>query len=191
MDWWNSLSSIEQWLWGFVFISSGIFIIQTALSFLGFGEVEIDTEVGLPELSEGLSVWNFITLRNVVAFMLGGSWTSALMYDPGSWIWAPLTVLVGLGFSTGNIFIAKNIKQLESQGNLSIHDAVNQEGIVTIAINPSMQGRGKVQVSVSGRSVELPAMTEDSKELRRGDPIVVYDVTEDVLKVSRITSIGE
>jgi len=74
---------------------------------------------------------------------------------------------------------------------VSIHDAVNQEGIVTIAIDPSMQGRGKVQVSVSGRSVELPAMTEDSKELRRGDPIVVYDVTEDVLKVSRITSIGE
>lgn len=189
MAWWQTLSSLEQVFWVLAVLSSGFFLFSTLMSLIGFDgfETDIDSE---PTQDSGGEIAEFLSFRNIVAFVLGFSWAGVLFYSRLQVISLVLAVIIGLGFAVLNHWLMKKLQGLESSGNSNLSEAIGQEARVSVQIDAKMQSKGKVVVRVGNRELELLAITEDAQSLRRGDVVQVYGIEDNIVLVSREDKLG-
>jgi len=137
------------------------------------------------------SSWLFqmLSFRTVVAaltfFGLGGAWSSSSGHQPA------LSLLIALGAGgaamVGMYQLMKAIYNLQSSGNVDIRNAIGQPARVYIPIPAAGGGKGKVQVTLQGRTMEYGAVTDDDETLKTGETVVIEDVlSSDVVKVMRM-----
>lgn len=153
-------------------IGGVVLVIQTLLLFVGFGGVDDFDGITDGELDGTDGAFGFLSVRAVAAFLtffgLAGWGTTS-----GGW-----SIAGSLGAAFGSGFIAMAFvayvlslqSRLYSEGNINPENAVGKTGRVYLRVPPGGVGKGKITVSIQGRSEEFEAQStaETQTELPSG-----------------------
>ncbi len=181
------MQMFEQIFWVIALFFSLLFVIQTIVS---FAAGDSDTAVGDADAyvdhDEGIG-YQFFTIKNLIAFFTMFGWTGVACIRGG--ISAGATLF--FSFLAGSIvvfimaIILRSMGRLKESGTMNISNALNKTASVYLFIPASRSGTGKVHVQVQGSLRELPAITDDIKDIPSGSIVKVTGVmNENVLIVS-------
>lgn len=165
MEFFENLEPLLRTFWFIALPTSLIFIIQTIMTFIG-----ADTSDGLAADFDGnLDVvdapFQLFSLRNLINFLLGLSWTGISFYDsiqnkPTLII---VSFLVGLLFVYLFFIIISQVRKLEEDNSFKMANTLNKTAEVYLTIPEFKSGKGKIMISINGAFHELNAMTEGQK----------------------------
>ena len=165
-------SSIE-WTRGMMFfacfVAGGtVVVLQSLLMLFGFGGMDDFDGLadGDMELDGTESAFGFLSVRAVSAFFtmfgLSGWGASAAGWSLGSTI--AVSIASGVGIMLVVVYILSLQKKLYSEGNLRPAKLVGETAKVYLRIPAGGKGRGKITVSIQGRSEQYDASSEHSSE---------------------------
>lgn len=175
MNWFEALGPSLQLFWGISLVSSIIFAFQLLMTLFGF-DSGADTDVSEIDLDGEFSLFS---LRSIVAFLLFFGWTGVMVLKGGG----SLTRAVTLGGIAGTVamviiaYLLYQMYKMEESGTISLQSAIGQEGEVYIPIPSNLNGKGKIQIEVENKLMELTAVTNNNK-LSTGKKVKVLDVLE-------------
>jgi hypothetical protein len=176
-------------------IGGTLLACQTLLAAAGFGgHHDADAHPGDPAGDSSVShgqtghapstatAWlaGLLTLRSVSAgltlFGLVG-----LAGASGGWGW-PATPGAALGAGLGGMALTAGLmlalRAMESSGTLPEESAVGARGSVILTVPADRRGAGKVQLTVAGRLLDLPAVTASAVDLPTGTEVVVSALSD-------------
>ena len=148
-------------LWYIALPTSLIFLLQTILTFIGSDSgdgINADFDGNL----EGVEApFQLFTLRNLINFLLGFSWTAITFYHSiGNYtLLLMIATCVGLGFVWLFFFIIKQIVKLAENNTFKLEDTLHKSGTVYLSIPGHKEGTGKISISVKGSQKELSAIS--------------------------------
>ena len=183
----NFLENYDPLLKAFWYITlpvSLFFVLQTMMTFLGLsdGETDMDSDTGDIELP-----FEIFTLRNLINFLLGFSWTGISFYDSlkNKTVLIIISVIVGFLFVAIFFFLIKQILKLSENNSFKIESTINQTAQVYLTIPEAKSGKGKVLISINGSIHELDAMTLSTEKLLSNTAVKVVDVENNLLIVEK------
>jgi membrane protein implicated in regulation of membrane protease activity len=186
IQWWESLSLIQQ-IFGLIAIpSTVILIIQTILVLVGVGEVEGDVDVDFDtdaadgsDVAESANGFALISVRGIIAFLTVGGWTGIVIDSFGAHIAITLMVSLLAGFLAlvAVAWLMHLTSKLQDKGNIALKNAVGKTAKVYIAI-PETGKSGKVTLTLQGRFTECDAVTQSGKSLTPGQIVVVTGLVD-------------
>lgn len=161
----ENLDPILKTFWFIAIPSSLIFVIQTILTFLGTDatdglEADFDSN-----LEGGDTPFQLFSLRNLVNFLLGFSWTGISFYNfiSNSLLLFGLSVIIGIGFVYIFFIIIRQLQKLAEDNSFRITQTLNKTAEVYLTIPEKKSGIGKIMISIRGSFHELSAITEQGK----------------------------
>ncbi len=191
IEWWNSLSTVMQILWGITLSATLIFVIQTVMTFLGLGgDGGIDTDfdaAGNVDLGGGDGSFDadpsmsLLTFRNFINFCLGFGWTAVLLHDDvkSNFLVMVIAIIVGVALVAAVMWMFKWLSSMQQSGNIDVHTAaVGCEGKAYLTIPGERKGEGKIQITINNAIREYDALTEGDS-IPTGTPIKVIGVIND------------
>lgn len=162
MDFLNELEPLLKTFWYVAIPSSLIFAIQSILTFTGMGASDgLDADFDGDFTGED-TPFQIFSLRNLINFLLGFSWTGVSLYDSitNDFVLISIAVLVGLAFVYLFFLIINQVQKLAEDNTFKIENVVGKTAEVYLNIPGQKSGKGKVMVSVNGAYHELDAITE-------------------------------
>lgn len=177
--WWAEMGTFERINWLIALPFSALFVIQIVLTFIGGdadhisadgdADAAIDHDTGID--------FQFLTLKNLIAFFTIFGWTGIVCIDAG--LSMGLTVFISTIAGTLMMTIMASIiyfmGKLTDSGTLDLNNAIGKTGSVYLTIPPKRSGLGKVQIQVQGFQT-LDAMTDIDKEIKTGAIVTVTEV---------------
>lgn len=186
MDFLENYEPLLKAFWYIALPVSLFFGLQTIMTFVGLsgGETDVDSDGG----DGGDMPFEIFTLRNLINFLLGFSWTGISFYDSISnkTTLIIVSVLVGLLFVALFFFLIKQILKLSEDNSFKIENALNKTAEVYITIPESKTGKGKVQISINGAFHELDAITKSSEKIPSSSAVKVVAIEDNLLIVEKI-----
>lgn len=183
----ENLEPLLKTFWFVAIPASLIFIIQTIMTFSG-----ADVSDGLDadfdgDLSGTDAPFQLFSLRNLINFLLGFSWTGISFYTTISNkpILVILSLVVGGGFVYLFFIIIRQIQKLAEDNSFKIINTLNKTAEVYLTIPENKKGKGKIMISVNGAFHELEAMTENDK-IQTGSVVKVVRIENNILIVETI-----
>lgn len=160
-DYFDAMDVLLRTFWYVAIPTSVIFVIQTVLSFIG-----ADAADGLEadfdgDFAGGDAPFQLFSLRNLINFLLGFSWTGISFYELIENQWA----LLGLSLAIGALFvylffiIIQQVQKLAEDNSFRFERTLNKTGEVYLTIPGQLAGKGKISLSVRGSVHELDAIT--------------------------------
>lgn len=185
----NFLENYEPLLKAFWYIAlpvSIFFALQTIATFIGLGDSETDADSDGGD--GGDMPFELFTLRNLVNFLLGFSWTGISFYNKfeNKTILILIAVLVGLTFVAVFFVLIKQILKLSEDNSFKLENTLNKTADVYLTIPEAKSGKGKIQISVNGAFHELEAMTTNLDRIPSGAVVKVTAIESDILIVEKI-----
>jgi len=160
----ESLPTLLKSFWYIAIPTSLIFIIQTIITFSGLDVADgFDTDFHA-DAHDG--DFQLFSLRNLINFLLGFSWTGISFYSTiGD---KPLFLIiasfvVGVLFVLLFFFVIKQVQKLAEDNSFKITNTLNKTAEVYLTIPENKKGKGKIMISVNGAFYELEAMTENDR----------------------------
>lgn len=161
----ENLDPLLKTFWFVAIPTSLIFIIQTIMTFMGVDasdgiEADFDGDLGDADVP-----FQLFSLRNLINFLLGFSWTGISFYSTIS----SKPLLIGLAFVVGVAFvflffiIIRQVQKLAEDNSFKISNTLNKTAEVYLTIPENKKGKGKITISVNGAYHELEAMTEHDR----------------------------
>lgn len=151
--------------WFVAIPTSLIFVIQTLMTLVGANSSDgLETDFG-----EGLdgadAPFQFFSLRNLINFLLGFSWTGISFYTtiPNALLLIILSLAVGALFVFLFFIIISQLQKLAENNSFKMINTLNKTAEVYLTIPGNKKGNGKIMISVNGSFHELEAMTENEK----------------------------
>jgi hypothetical protein len=181
-DWYDSLSSVQQFLFLTGVFSTVVFAGQLLLTLVGLGDDDGDAGSG----DDGFGFGDIFTLRNGVSFLMGFSWGGLMAYGWGleyELLVAVVGFMVGMGLVAINMLLLFVMSKLKHDGSIKLENAIGEQATVTLSIPASRSGVGKVRISIQGRLKEYHAVT-DGAALTRHAVVRVLDLTGSQLVVT-------
>jgi len=190
MEYFNSLEPLLRTFWFIALPVSLIFVIQTILTFIGLDggdglDADFDTDLDV----DAVGASQYFSLRNLINFLIGFSWTGVLFYDSidSKLLLVGLALMIGILFLLFFFWAIKQIKGLAEDNTFMIEDTIGKTAEVYLPIPPRRMGKGKVLVSVNGSTRELTAATDELIKLKTGMLVQVASVeNESILIVKEI-----
>ena len=187
----NFLENFDPLLKAFWYIAlpvSIFFGLQTIMTFIGLSGGEADVDMDADGNDTGDMPFEIFTLRNLINFLLGFSWTGISLYNKfeNKTILILIAVLVGISFVVVFFFLIKQILKLSEDNSFKIENTLNKTADVYLTIPESKSGKGKVQISVNGSFHELDAMTLSTEKIPSGAVIKVIAVENNILIVEKL-----
>jgi len=185
----NFLENFDPLLKAFWYIAlpvSIFFGLQTIMTFIGLSGGETDADMDADD--SGDMPFEIFTLRNLINFLLGFSWTGISLYNKfeNKTILILIAVIVGISFVVVFFFLIKQILKLSEDNSFKIENTINKTADVYLTIPESKSGKGKVQISVNGSFHELDAMTLSTEKIPSGAVIKVIAVENNILIVEKL-----
>lgn len=183
---WQSLELIEKIYWCIAIPFSVLFLIQIVLTFFGgdIDEIEADGDADVSVDHDTGIDFQFITLKNLVAFFTIFGWAGIACIDGGMGI--GMTVLISsiAGFIMMSIMasIVYFMGKLTDSGTLNINNAIGKTGSVYLIIPAKREGLGKVQIKVQGLQT-LDAMTDYEEDIKTGAVVDVIEILNNEILV--------
>jgi hypothetical protein len=161
----NNLEPLLKTFWFVAIPVSLIFIIQSIMTFVGGDATDgigADFESDTGGVDDHFQVFS---LRNLVNFLLGFSWTGISFYTTISNkpILMIIALLVGALYVYLFFIIIKQVQNLSEDNSFRFSNTINKSGEVLLTIPGNKSGKGKVLMSVNGAYHELDAMTDQDK----------------------------
>lgn len=192
MEWFVSMSALEQIFFWIAVVASVLLIVQIILLLVAFGggadidgDGDFDLNDGDVDTDGGLSLF---TLKSITAFFALGGWCgfATASYMPGN-VWAPVLVAVATGAVAllGVGFAMRGVSKLQCAGNLVTDKLVGMEATVYVAIPAERKGRGKITLTAQGKFMELDAVTDDAVKLTQDEQVTILSYTDDFAVVGR------
>ena len=133
-------------------------------------------------------LFQVLSFRSVVAaiafFGLGGLGGASMGYSPA--ITVAIASIAGLAALYGMYSVMNLLYSMQSSGNVDIRNALGKPATIYIPVPAAGGGKGKVQVTVQGRTMEYEAITEDNEPLSTGENVVINRIlSSDVVMVER------
>lgn len=161
----ENLDPLLRIFWFVAIPTSLIFVIQTIMTFVG-----VDATDGLDadfdgDISHGDAPFQLFSLRNLINFLLGFSWTGISFFNTieNQTMLIGLAVIVGSAFVYFFFIIIRQVQKLAEDNSFKIDNTLHKTAEVYLTIPERKSGKGKVMVSVKGTFHELEAMTEFEK----------------------------
>ena len=185
-NWWEALTAIQQAFAFCAIPASVLLVIQTVLLLIGMGgddadaDCELDHDHSLDDGDWGGDGMQVLTVRGIVAFFAVGGWLGIAMIDLN--IHPAFSSLIALAGGCGIMFvlawIMKGAKKMQSEGNISYENAVGQNAEVYMTIPAGMSGKGKVNLVLQNRYVEVEAISSNHEPLTRGMTVRVVELSD-------------
>ena len=179
---WSEVGLFEQVFWIVTIPATVIFLILLVLTvFGGDMETDVDTDVD-GGIADGDSIpFQFLSLKNIVAFFAVFGWSGIGFINAGmaSWLVILLSVLCGLLMMTLMATLFYLMSRLAESGTLNMKNAIGKLGEVYLVIPAKRGGLGKVQLNVQGTMRTLDAITDDLEKIPTSSIIQVIDVIDD------------
>jgi hypothetical protein len=144
-------------------VGTTLFLIRLAFALFGGDGGDFDADVDA-DLHHGGTDASFtlFSLLSVMAFIMGTGWMGlACRIDWG--LNRPVSVLVSVGFGVLMMFFAAGLmymtRKLNRDITYDVKTAIGRTARVYMTIPAHGEGQGKVQVSVSGRLMTVPAVS--------------------------------
>jgi len=183
----ESLEPLHRAFWYVALPTSLVFLIQTVLTFLG-GDA---THGGSTDISgDGHAAdgpFQLFSLRNLINFLLGFSWTGISFYSviPNGPLLITVSFGVGVLFVYLFFLVIIQLQKLAEDNSFRMANTLNKTAEVYLTIPENKQGKGKVMISVNGSFHELEAMTEHHKILS-GSVVRIVRIQDNVLIVEPV-----
>ena len=176
----ENLDTLLKTFWFVAIPTSLIFIIQTVMTFMG-----TDSSDGLQpdfdgDLNGADAPFQLFSLRNLINFLLGFSWTGISFYTTISNkpLLIVLSLVVGVLFVYLFLIIIRQVQKLAEDNSFKITNTLNKTAEVYLTIPENKKGKGKIMISVNGAFHELEAMTENDK-IQSGAVVKVVRIEND------------
>ena len=184
----ENLDTLLKTFWFVAIPTSLVFIIQTIMTFLG-----TDSSDGLEadfdgDLNGADAPFQLFSLRNLVNFLLGFSWTGISFYTTISNkpLLIFLSLAVGVSFVYLFFLVIRQVQKLAEDNSFKITNTFNKTAEVYLTIPENKKGKGKIMISVNGAFHELEAMTENDK-IQSGSTVKVVRIeNNDILIVETV-----
>ena len=175
-------------------MSTLFFVLQTAFTLFA-GDIDADGDTDFDsdfdadgDHGGGITPFGFFTIRNMIGFFLGFSWAGIACVERG--VSKPWTIAIAITAGLFMVAVIMLLMQLlfsmKSSGTALLANAVGKEGTVQIAVPEGKEGRGKVNVVLQGRMMELEAVTEGER-LEKGQLVKITGVIgNQALQVEKI-----
>lgn len=165
MEFLENMAPLLKTFWFIAIPTSIIFIIQTIMTFMGADAsdgVDADFDSNLHGTD---APFQLFSLRNLINFLLGFSWTGISFYSSISspLLLIGLSLLVGIAFVLLFFAIIKQVQKLGEDNSFKLSNTLNKSAEVYLTIPAHKSGKGKIMISVNGAFHELEAMTEHDK----------------------------
>ena len=181
---WSEIGLFEQVFWFITIPATVFFLILLALTIFG-GETDAGMDVNTDvdgEIADGDSIpFQFLSLKNIVAFFTVFGWSGIGLINAGlaSWLVIPLAFVCGFLMMVLMASLFYFMSKLAESGTLKMKNAVGKLGEVYLMIPASRGGMGKVQLNVQGSLRTLDALTDDLEKIPTSSIIQVVDVIDD------------
>jgi len=188
-EFFSGMSTLESVLWILALIGSTGFVLMFALSMIGAdsdADLDIDTDIS----TDHVIGFQFLTLKNVMAFLTIFGWTGIVCLDKEFSVGSTLTIsiLAGLTMMLIMTFLFFWISKLAESGTLKIENAIGNIGEVYLSIGANRSRIGKISIDVQGAKRELNALTDNDQDLKQGEVIKVVEVINgELLLVEKLT----
>lgn len=188
MELFDNMGTLLTIFWFIAIPTSIVFIIQTIMTFIGTDAsdgLSADFDSNLETTDTPFQVFS---LRNLINFLLGFSWTGISFYNTiaNASLLILLSTVIGVLFVLFFFIIIKQIQRFAEDNSFTYSKTINKTGEVYLTIPENRSGYGKVLISVNGSVHELEAMTEHDK-IESGKLIKVVKIESDkILIVEKI-----
>lgn len=174
----ENLEPLLRTFWYIAIPTTIIFTIQAIMTFLG-----VDSSDGLhpdfdSNLDGGDTTFQLFSLRNLINFLLGFSWTGISFFNT---IENPIAIIsisliVGCAFIYLFFLIIKQVQKLEEDNSFKLQNTLNKTAEVYLSIPENKIGKGKIMISINGSFHELDAMTEHPEKIISGSTVKVVKI---------------
>ena len=179
---WSEIGIFEQVFWIITIPATVIFLLLLVLTiFGGDADTDVDTDIDA-DIADGDSIpFQFLSLKNIVAFFTVFGWSGLGFIHAGMAMWLViiLAVLCGLLMMTLMATLFYLMSRLAESGTLKMKNAIGKLGEVYLVIPAKRGGMGKVQLSIQGAIRTLDAITDDQENIPTASIIEVLDVIDD------------
>lgn len=188
MEVFQGLDPLLRIFWYLALPVSVVFIIQTIMTFIG-GDSSDGMNADFDGDMTGVEApFQLFSLRNLINFLLGFSWTGVSFFTTIS----NKTILLILAFVVGVLFvyvffvIIRQMQKLAEDNSFKISNTLNKTADVYLTIPKNKTGKGKIMISIKGSFHELDAMTEN-ETIPTGSVVKVVKIeNSDILIVETI-----
>ena len=203
MEWWNTLTGMNQVFFGLAVFFSVLFIWQLLAALLGLADDgDADFDHGgdadgagdhydhAADVADTAASFRLVSLRTIITFFTLFTWGSALylsQQEPPATAMG-LAVIWGLAgmLVVGAVFYW--MAKLGETGTADLGSAVGTAGTVYVDIAEG-GGTGEVRVTVSGVVTYVNARSADGRGLKAGAPVrVLRRLGQNVVEVEPIDS---
>ncbi|MBK3517150.1 hypothetical protein [Carboxylicivirga marina] len=188
---WETMTLFEKFYWCIAIPSSLLFILQVLLTFIGSDSHDIEAD-GNPDLSiehdTGID-FQFLSIKNLIAFFTIFGWTGIICIDSNLSIW--LTILIsticGLLMMLLMASIMYFMGKLTENGVFHLSTTIGKIGTVYLTIPGNRKGSGQIQIDAQGfRTID--AITDNNDDISTGSIIEVVDVLNNDILVVKISN---
>ena len=183
----QNLEPLLKTFWFIAIPTSLIFILQTIMTFVG-----ADASDGIHadfdgDFSGDDAPFQLFSLRNLINFLLGFSWTGISFYTTISNTTLLILISLGVGmlFLYSFFLIIKQVQKLAEDNSFKLANTIDKTAEVYLTIPENKKGKGKIMISVNGAFHELEAMTEQEK-IQSGSVVKVVKIENNILIVETI-----
>ena len=187
LNWWISLELIQQIFALIAIPSTLILLIQTVLLLIGMGgggEADsgiLDADGDIDDVDgasgDGLALFS---IRGIVSMLAVMGWSGMALLETA--LPDIISILIAMALGIGMLFlmayIMKWVSKLQVSGNIDVGNAVGKVAQVYLAIPPSGDGAGKVNITIQDKYCEFSAITTASQKIKTGAYVRVVAVDE-------------
>jgi hypothetical protein len=188
MEFLNNLEPLLQVFWFVAIPASLIFIIQTVMTFMGSDATDgVDADFD-SNLSGTEAPFQLFSLRNLINFLLGYSWTGISFFETieNKALLIVVSLFVGVIFIFIFFLVIRQIQKLAEDNSFKILNTLHKTAEVYLTIPEHKTGKGKILISINGSFHELDAMTEGEK-IPTGTTVQVKEIiNQDILIVETL-----
>ncbi len=189
--WWDSLTPLQQIFACIGIPATLILIVQTVLLLFGIGDgdgadADIDPDgFDIAEAASGDDGLTLFTVRGIVSMFCIGGWSGIVFVDLGlsQMLSVFLASICGIAALVGIAYLMKAVLKLQSNGNISLGSALGKVGEVYIPIPGNGEGKGKINITVQDRLIEVDAISASETPLKTGEAVRVVSTDESGLVV--------
>jgi len=188
MDFFDLMPPILRGFWYIAIPSSLFFLGQTLLTFFGADATDgVDADFD-SNLSGTEAPFQLFSLRNLINFLLGFSWSGIAFYTtiPNNALLLLFATLVGSAFVWLFFIIIKQLQKLAEDNSFKLSNTLNKTAEVYLTIPEHMTGKGKILISVNGSFHELEAVTQQERIASGSIVKVVAIESDNLLRVEKI-----
>lgn len=184
--WWDGLALIAKVFYTIGIFSTAVLGVQTFLTLIGLdGDDAVDAADAMDggEISDevGDGDLQFLSVRTIIAFLVGFGWVGASLIKAGLSIAAVVVIAfcVGLVLMFGIFYLMKFFWAMRQDGTLDYRNAIGEIGSVYLPIPGGKAGKGQIEVMIQGRLQTVQAITSAPERIGNREKVLVIDRLED------------